>query len=78
MPTTTRDRTDELQALEELWAAPAPASRQAPARRLPLVPGALVAGGWLTFYFVAIDLPAAARAGHDLAGLGDRGLRRSS
>ncbi len=51
---TARDRTDELQALEELWSAPAYTEPIAPARRIPLVPGALVAGGWLTFYVVAI------------------------
>ena len=46
MPTTTRDRTDELRALEELWAAPALAEPKAPAERrraLPLVPGPLLA-----------------------------------
>src|SRR5262245_47601806 len=54
MPTTTRDRIDELQALEELWETPALGERQAPARRLPLVPGALVAGGWAAFFFIAL------------------------
>ena len=43
MPTTTRDRIDEIQALEELWAAPAADEpKPAPPRRrrdLPLVPG---------------------------------------
>ena len=51
---TTRDRTDDLRALEELWAAPAYGEPGARLRRLPLIPGALVAGGWLTFYMVAI------------------------
>jgi uncharacterized membrane protein AbrB (regulator of aidB expression) len=51
---TTRDRTDDLQALEELWSAPAYAEPKAPSRRVSLVPGALVAGGWLTFFVVAI------------------------
>lgn len=51
---TTRDRTDELQALEELWAAPALGEK--PVRRavVPRVPGALLAGGWLAFYFVLL------------------------
>ena len=44
---TTRDRTDDLHVLEELWAAPAFREPKAPPRRLPLVPGGLVAGGWL-------------------------------
>jgi hypothetical protein len=47
---TTRDRTDDLHVLEELWAAPAFGEPKAPPRRLPLVPGGLVAGGWLAFY----------------------------
>ena len=54
MPTTTRDRTDDLRALEELWAAPAFGETETLRRRLPLVPGALVAGGWVTFFFVAL------------------------
>ena len=49
---TTRDRTDDLRALEELWAAPAFGEAKAPPGRLPLVPGALVAGGWLAFFVV--------------------------
>lgn len=53
MPTTTRDRTDELRTLEELWAAPAFGEANAPRRRFPQVPGALLAGGWLTFFVVA-------------------------
>jgi hypothetical protein len=54
MPTTTRDRPDELRGLEELWAAPAYGEAHSRPYRLPLVPGALVAGGWLTFFVVAI------------------------
>jgi len=55
MPTTTRDRTDELRALEELWAAPALAEPKAPTERrraLPLVPGPLLAGAWLAFFIL--------------------------
>jgi hypothetical protein len=54
MVPTTRDRTDELQALEELWAAPALGEK--PVRRawLPWVPGALLAGAWLVFYAVVL------------------------
>ena len=63
MPTTTRDRTEELRALEELWAAPAAGELQAPSRRLPLVPGALVAGGWATFFFVALTFQPAPEPG---------------
>jgi hypothetical protein len=54
MPTTTRDRTKELRRLEELWAAPAYGEPRTQALRLPLVPGGLVAAGWLTF-FVAVS-----------------------
>ena len=69
MPTTTRDRTEELRALEELWAAPAAGELQAPSRRFPLVPGALVAGGWATFFFVALTFqPAPGFAAATLAG----------
>jgi len=60
---TTRDRTDDLRALEELWAAPAFGEPEAHRRRLPLVPGALVAGGWLTFYVVAIAFQPAPEPG---------------
>ena len=60
---TTRDRTDDLHALEELWAAPAFGEPEAHRRRLPLVPGALVAGGWLTFYVVAIAFQPAPEPG---------------
>jgi hypothetical protein len=54
MVPTTRDRTDELQALEELWAAPALGEK--PVRRtwVPRVPGALLVGAWLAFYFVVL------------------------
>jgi hypothetical protein len=57
MPTTTRDRSDEIQALEELWAAPAAAEPQPkPEQRrdFPLVPGAVLAGAWLAFWFVMV------------------------
>ena len=60
---TTRDRTDDLRALEELWAAPAFGEPKTLSRRLPLVPGALVAGGWLTFYVVAIAFQPAPEPG---------------
>jgi hypothetical protein len=62
MPTTTRDRIDEIQALEELWAAPA-AVEPKPVRRrtLPLVPGGLVAGCWIAF-ILAVELFAPAPA----------------
>jgi len=60
MPTTTRDSIDEIQALEELWAAPA-AEKPKPAlprrRSLPLVPGWLVAAGWLAFFVAASFAP---------------------
>jgi hypothetical protein len=59
MPTTTRDRTDEIRALEELWAAPAaeePKPRQTK-RRLPLVPGGLVAAGWIAFFVATSFAP---------------------
>jgi hypothetical protein len=60
----TRDRTDELRALEELWEAPALGeTRTLPPRRLPLVPGALVAGGWLTFLVVAVTFQPAPEPG---------------
>lgn len=49
---TTRDRTNDLRVLEDLWAAPAFGEPEARPRRLPLVPGALVAGGWLAFFMV--------------------------
>lgn len=57
MPTTTRDRIDEIQALEELWAAPAAAEPQPKpeqGRAFPLVPGAVLAGAWLAFWFVMV------------------------
>jgi hypothetical protein len=60
---TTRDRTNDLRALEELWAAPAYGEAKARPRRLPLVPGALVAGGWLTFFAVAIAFQPAPEPG---------------
>jgi hypothetical protein len=60
---TTRDRTNDLRALEELWAAPAYGEAGARPRRLPLVPGVLVAGGWLTFFAVAIAFQPAPEPG---------------
>jgi hypothetical protein len=56
MPTTTRDRIDEIQALEELWAAPAVEPKPIPQRRraFPLVPGAVLAGAWFAFWFVML------------------------
>jgi hypothetical protein len=59
MPTTTRDRVDEIRALEELWAAPAaaePGPANAPRRALPLVPGELLAAGWVAFFVVVETL----------------------
>jgi hypothetical protein len=54
MVPTTRERTDELRELEELWAAPALGEK--PVRRawVPRVPGYLLAGAWLTFYFAVL------------------------
>ncbi|MGH3038703.1 MAG: hypothetical protein ACRDLZ_04745 [Gaiellaceae bacterium] len=60
---TTRDRTDDLRALEELWVAPAYGEAKTRPRTLPLVPGALVAGGWLTFFAVAIGFQPAPEPG---------------
>jgi hypothetical protein len=60
---TTRDRTDDLRALEELWAAPAYGESGARPRRLPLVPGMLLAAGWLTFFTVAIAFQPAPEPG---------------
>lgn len=54
MPTTTRERTDDLRALEELWAAPALGEPPVQRRRLPLVPGGLLVAGWLAFFFVLL------------------------
>jgi uncharacterized membrane protein AbrB (regulator of aidB expression) len=54
MVPTTRERTDELRELEELWAAPALGEQPVRQARLPRVSGALLAGGWLTFYAVSI------------------------
>jgi hypothetical protein len=53
MPTTTRDRIDEIQALEELWAAPATEEPELTTKRrreLPLVRGHVLACGWLGFF----------------------------
>ena len=61
MPTTTRDRTDELRGLEELWAAPA--FGETASRRLPLVPGALLVAGWLAFFFVMLPFEPAPEPG---------------
>jgi hypothetical protein len=54
MPTTTRDRTDEIRALEELWDAPTVPERpeRKPSSRLtlPLLPGGVLAVGWVAFF----------------------------
>jgi len=66
MPTTTRDRTDELTALEELWATPTvaePVVATARRRTLPLVPGALLAGAWVTFFAVVLTFQPAPEPG---------------
>jgi hypothetical protein len=66
MPTTTRDRADEIQALEELWDAPAAGEpRPAGARRgsLPSVPGHFVAAGWIAFFTLALLFEPAAEPG---------------
>ena len=66
MPTTTRDRVDELRALEKLWAAPAFGELPMPrARRhgLPSVPGRLVAAGWVAFFTLALLFEPAAEPG---------------
>jgi hypothetical protein len=60
MPTTTRDRIDEIQALEELWAAPAvekPTRTTVRRRVLPPVPGGLVAAGWVAFFVATSFAP---------------------
>jgi hypothetical protein len=54
MVPTTRERTDELRALEELWAAPALGEQPVRRARLPRVPGTLLAGAWLLFYFAVL------------------------
>ena len=63
---TTRDRVDEIRALEELWAAPAfgeaPAAR-VKRRGLPSVPGQLVAVGWVAFFTLALLFEPAAEPG---------------
>lgn len=66
MPTTTRDRVDEIRALEELWAAPAAAEPLVPKARgwsLPSVPGQLVAAGWVAFFTLALLFEPAAEPG---------------
>jgi hypothetical protein len=63
MPTTTRDRTDDLHALDELWTSPAYGENAAHPRRVPLVPGALVAGGWVVFFAVAMAFQPAPEPG---------------
>ena len=81
MVPTTRDRTDELQALEELWAAPA--------LRRARLGGACGRRGSLAFPAFSWSrrlarvlrrrprLPPDPEHGHDHAGLGDDGLDRS-
>jgi hypothetical protein len=66
MPTTTRDRVDEIRALEELWAAPAagePSAAASRRRTLPTVPGGLVAAGWVAFFTLALLFEPAAEPG---------------
>ena len=66
MPTTTRDSVDEIRALEELWAAPAaaePRVRTAREWSLPIVPGRLVAVGWVAFFTLALLFEPAAEPG---------------
>jgi hypothetical protein len=63
MSTTTRDQADELRGLEELWAAPAYGETRVKPRRLRVVPGALVAAGWLTFFVVAYTFQPAPEPG---------------
>jgi hypothetical protein len=58
LATRDRIRDEELEKLEALWDAPA-ALEPLPARaklldRLPLVPGWLVAGGWIAFFLVLL------------------------
>jgi|SRR5687767_10687890 hypothetical protein len=66
MPTTTRDRVDEIRALEELWAAPAagePRPEGARRRSFPSVPGKFVAVGWVAFFTLALLFEPAAEPG---------------
>lgn len=61
MATTTRDRTDDIRALEELWAAPAAGEpelvpRQGRRLAVPQVPGTLLAGAWIAFFLVVFSL----------------------
>jgi hypothetical protein len=69
MPTTTRDRVDEIRALEALWAAPAagelvaPPHAKAPRWSVPSVPGQLVAAGWVAFFTLALLFEPAAEPG---------------
>ena len=59
MPVSTKPRTDEIRALEELWERPA--VPEPPRRRyLELapdksrIPGVLVAGAWIAFFLVVL------------------------
>ena len=61
MPTTTRDRTDDLHALEELWTSPAYGENAAHPRRVPLVPARI--GGWVAFFAVAMAFQPAPEPG---------------
>jgi hypothetical protein len=58
MVPTTRERTDELRELEDLWTAPSfgepGALPAAGRRRLPRIPGVLLAGSWLAFWAIAL------------------------
>ena len=69
MRATTRDRVDEVRALEELWAAPAAGEPAAPppakATRwsVPSVSGKLVAAGWVAFFTLALLFEPAAEPG---------------
>jgi hypothetical protein len=63
MVPTTRDRSDELRALEELWAAPAFGEVEVRRPRLPLVPGAVLTGCWLGLYLFVLAFQPEPEAG---------------
>ena len=54
MVPTTRDRTDELRELEELWASPALGEKPVRRALVPRVPGVLLVAGWLAFYVAVL------------------------